>query len=127
MKYHLSNGQLKSLLIRHTPIRIALPAPEDDPPDWLEWARSVMDQDIRDRIVRAEPQVIAVGPVGSRDGLAGVIGEIEPLDRSLIWLVEVCIVDLQPRKKLHPPARLQWPKSVDTPSGRWPIERDENE
>jgi hypothetical protein len=127
VKYHLSNGQLKSLLIRHTPIRIALPAPEHDPPDWLEWARAVMDDDIHDRIVAAEPAVIAIGPHRAAEGLGSIIGEIEPRDRSLIWLCEVCIVNLQPLKKLHPPTRLQWPKSVDTASGRWPLEKDENE
>lgn len=118
--YHLSSGQLKSLLLRHTPIRIALPAPEDDPPDWLAWARSVLDDDVQDHLVSAVPDVIAVGPGAGHEGLESVIGRIEPRDRSLVWMVEVVVCDLDPVKILHPRARTQWPKSVDTSGGRWP-------
>ena len=123
MQYHLSGRQLKSLLIRHTPICIALPAPEDDPPDWLAWARSVLDADVRTHLVSAEPDVITLGPGRGSDGLASVIGEIEPRDRSIVWQVEVVICDLNPIKSLHKRERLQWPKCVDTESGRWPREQ----
>jgi hypothetical protein len=122
MHYHLSSRQTKALLIRHTPLQIAIPAPEVDPPDWLEWARSVMDSDIRDHITRAVAGVIAVGPPRGSDGLASVIGEIDPHDRSLVWMVEVVLLDIQPIKSLHPCLRLQWPKCVDTAGVRWPLE-----
>lgn len=123
MHYHLSGGQLKSLLVRHTPIKIALPSPEEDQDDFMKWAKSVMDDDVREYLFSAETDVIAVGPGRGAEGLSSVIGEIDPRDRSIVWMVEIIVCHFKPRKSLHPCARLQWPKSVDTASGRWPLEK----
>jgi hypothetical protein len=123
--YHLSSAQHKQLTDRFGPLLIALPAPEDDPPDWLAWARSVISEKHRAYVVAAVPTVITVGP-SRADGLTGVIGEIEPPDKSFSWGVEVVLCDLDPPgKSRHPRSRPQWPASVDTQtaSGRWPRER----
>ncbi len=120
--FYLSNGQAKELSIRNTPLLIALPAPEDDPDDWLTWARESIAQ-FGDYVVSAEPQVITVAPA-QRDGLEGVFGRIVHADHkrpALTIGVDAVVVELDPKGKPRSPrTRLQWPGSVRAGSQSWP-------
>ena len=125
MIYHLSSAQHKQLTDRMGPLCIALPAPEVDPPDWLEWAKSMISEKHRQYVTQAVVTTITVGPPQG-DGLTGVIGQIDPPDKTFSWGVEVVLCDLDPpMKSRHLRSKPQWPASVDTgkPFGRWPRER----
>jgi len=75
MRFILSNTQKKDLLIRNTPILVALPAPAEDPEDWLTWAReSIIDQG--DCVTFACPELLTVAPSPGRAGLDGFFGQI---------------------------------------------------
>jgi hypothetical protein len=125
MIYYLSSAQHKQLTDRMGPLRIALPAPQDDPADWLQWARSVISEKHRQYVVDAWPEVITVSP-SRGGGLDGVIGSIETRDADFAWGVEAVLCDLDPPMEArHPRSRPQWPARVDTQtaSGTWPKER----
>lgn len=122
LTYHLSNAQRKELLVRGTPLAIALPTPIDDPPDWLAWARAALGDE--GQYVSRRPEIIsmAVGPRKSDAGLTSVIGGfVDALTEPFCWLVEVAIVELDPpTAPRHKRAKVQWPGSVQTKYGRWP-------
>ena len=111
--YELSNRQRKSLLVRGTPIRIALPVPPHAIDDPADWARSVLPVDLRQCVVRAEESEITVDPRVGGDHLSGVLGAIVDYDRDQPrWLVTVMavIVEMSPHNPRHKPeTAIQWP------------------
>lgn len=123
MKYHLSNAQRKELLVRAVPLAIAIPAPMDDPDDWLAWAQESLGDE--GQYVHRIPEVctLPVGPLKSDAGLTSVIGGFVSPAEGFYWRVEVAIVELDPpctpRGKR---VRVQWPGSVQDNFGRWPRE-----
>lgn len=121
MKYHLSSNQAKELVLRATPLEIALPAPPDDPPDWLAWARNAIVQ-FGEYVVSAEPTVLYVTP-NTGDGMAGVIGCIgdQPPKGTFFFSVEAVLCELDPpvaaRRERQ---RCQWPGCAMLGDQRWP-------
>lgn len=122
MIYHLSNAQRKELLVRGTPLAIAIPVPMDDPPDWLAWAQAGLGD--LGRYVSRAPEIMSlpVGPLRSDSGLTSVIGGfVEASPDSLYWIVEVAVVELDPPdKSRHKRSKVQWPGSVQTKYTTWP-------
>lgn len=121
MKYHLSSRQAKELVLRATPLEIALPAPPNDPPDFLEWARSALIQ-YGEYIVTAEPTTLYVTP-NDGDGLSGLIGMIgdQPPRGVFCITVEVVICELDPPVKARRErTRCQWPGCAVLGERRWP-------
>lgn len=122
MNFRLSNTQKKELLIRATPLRIALPTPPEDPDNWLQWARTSLLEEGKyvtgvfvDRISVTTP---------SSQGLGSVIGSIvhgEPAYDSLTWGVDVAICNLDPpASPRHDRLPVQWPLYAETNGSRWP-------
>jgi hypothetical protein len=122
MRFHLSNSQIKNLIIRSTPLAIALPAPPVDPPDWLEWARHAIVQ-YGEHISTVEPCVLTVSRNGQDgDGLAGYIGSIhnEPPE-GFCWGVDAVVCHLDPPvKPRRERLRVQWPGCAMKGDRRWP-------
>lgn len=121
MKYHLSSRQSKELMLRATPLEIALPAPPDDPPDWVAWARNAIVQ-FGEFVKEAEPCVLYVTP-NNGDGLSGVIGCIgdQPPRGQFYFGVDAVVCKLDPpvaarRDRL----RCQWPGCAILGDQRWP-------
>jgi hypothetical protein len=115
-QYILSNAQQKDLLIRKTPVILALPAPPDEPADPVDWARSVLQEDVRELItgVRLELLQVAPYPAGPRDTLTQLLGAIveePPADQWTIW-VDAALVTLAPQYPRHPAGKPQWPLAV---------------
>jgi len=125
MRFRLSNAQRKDLLIRGTPLAVALPVPVTDPDDWFEWARkSLCEEGIY--VAGVDVQTITVAPP-SGAGLTGIIGRIVHDDAAnadvLTWGVEVLVCDLDPpTKPRQPRKRLQWPQYAESIAGKWPAE-----
>jgi hypothetical protein len=110
--YELSNRQRKSLLVRGTPLRIALPVPPHEIEDPMSWAQSVLPRDVRQYVRSAEEQEITVDPLTIGENLTGVLGAIREYDRDQPrWLltVVVVVVTLEPDDIRHKPERLAWP------------------
>jgi hypothetical protein len=124
MTYRLSTRQRKDLLARAQTLRIALPAPADDPPDWVAWARSALDPLDQEYVTAAEVDVLTVRPPMGRDGLASVIGDITTDDHAgLCWRVEVVIVTLEPLGGArHAAGQVRWPGSARIAGLTWPRE-----
>jgi len=126
MIYYLSSAQHKQLTDRMGPLLIVLPAPEEDPTDWLTWARNQISAKHRQYVAAASVGVLRVQPPGGT-GLQAVIGQISThSDDALTWCIEVVFCDLNPPMAArHPRSAPQWPASVDTESaaGKFPKER----
>ena len=123
MKYYLSNAQRKELLVRAVPLAIALPAPMDDPDDWLIWAQEALGDD--GQYVHRTPEVftLPVGPVKSDAGLTSIIGGFVRPTGEFYWRVEVAVVELDPPcKPRGVRGKIQWPAFVRDNFGRWPRE-----
>jgi len=116
MIYRLSNNQRKELLVRGTPLAIAIPAPFSDPEDWLAWAKQSLGDE--GQYVHKVPEVmmLPVGPPNTDSGLASIIGNLATAtEQPFHWLVEVAIVELDPPlSSRHKRSKVQWPGSVDT-------------
>ena len=122
MRYHLSNGQRKELLLRGTPLAIAIPAPPEDPPNWLEWARNVIVEDGQ-HVVSAEPCTVTVSRSGIEgDGLTGFIGTIhEGTPDFFCWGVDAVVCHLDPPgSSRRDRKRVQWPATAVRGDQRWP-------
>jgi hypothetical protein len=123
MRFRLSTAQRKDLLIRGIPLRIALPAPADDPPDWFPWAKRALGEEgiyLRNVVVES---ILVAPPSGG--GLTGVIGRIvhdeDSNAENLTWLIEVVLCDLNPpTKPRHRRKRPQWPQSAEHNGQKWP-------
>lgn len=108
--YLLSNRQRKDLLVRGAPIELALPAPPIKIDDPVNWARTMLPQDVRQYVTEARLDLVRVA-LGNRSdaGLTSIIGEIvERIDRLTIG-VSVVRVLLTPAARRHPAVGLQWP------------------
>lgn len=122
MLFRLSNTQKKELLIRATPLRIALPTPPEDPDNWLQWARRSLLEEGKyvtgvfvDRVFVTTPSI---------QGLGSVIGSIvhgEPADDNLTWGVDAAICNLDPpAPPRHGRLPVQWPLYAEHNGVRWP-------
>jgi hypothetical protein len=116
--YLLSSNQQKELLIRHQKLEVALPVPPDDPPDLVDWARSVLPEDFRPLVESARYDTIEVSPKvnASDENLTDVLGAIigkdgPPAGILTIW-VEAVIVRLSPRSPRGGPGPMKWPQNV---------------
>lgn len=121
MRYNLSNSQRKELLIRHQPLEIAVPAPVQDPPDWLAWARWSLCDDGQ-YVQSADPDVVLVEYMPGGGGLTSILGRILPdgqESQCLHWWVEIVRIRLDPPgKPRHRRSALQWPVSAVDARGR---------
>lgn len=108
--YYLSGRQAKELLIRGRRLNIALPTPPMPQTDWIAWARSVLDPEIRSYVVAAIRDEVRVRPTGD-GGLAEWIGQIDLDADARYWTFAVAII----RVSLSPPhprgetPKIQWP------------------
>ncbi len=117
VSYRLSNQQRKKLLIRGTAIRIALPVPPYDYGDPLEWARSVLPEDVVPLAREASEQELYVSAIRSPgDTLTQHLGHIihEMLETSpvLVQVVIAIVVDLVPVSVRGRDQKIQWPHKV---------------
>lgn len=129
MHYRLSQRQAKDLLLNRKPLLIALPAPIEEPEDWLAWARgAILDHGYL--IVSAEPEMINVAPNPHRSGLEGYLGAIitdaDPA-MTLTLGVDAVICQMLPPGKdsLADACRLQWPGVAVRGDSVWPPKRTE--
>jgi hypothetical protein len=128
MHYRLSSRQAKDLLLNRKPLTIALPAPIEEPEDWLAWARGAI-LDHGELITSAEPDMIDVAPNPHRSGLEGYLGAIltegDPA-QTLTLSVDVVVCELRPsgRGKPAEPCRLQWPGTAVRGDAVWPPKRE---
>jgi hypothetical protein len=115
--YTLSSRQQKELLIRGQDLLLALPHPPVEVRDPVDWARSVLPQDLREYVVAAEPGTVVVQPPHSRkvraDSIDACLGNINPSNDSPRWLVSHAIILATlrfstPRGKTP----IQWPANV---------------
>ncbi len=124
--FRLSNRQRKDLMIRQVSLKIVLPVPSEDPPNWKRWARQMLPDEAASIAHVSEPQSIPVAcsSVADADGLADYIGrlDITPDDQRLQIMVEVVVVTLTPpgSKVRHRSSKLEWPGSYDFGDVRLP-------
>lgn len=123
--YMLSGRQLKELTVRGSQIIIALPAPWDASRDPLEFARVSLPR-YSDSVVRAEWGRVCVAANSRSEGLAGVLGNIKPIDQPPTgWyvVIQVALVTLcgTPRPR-HRKPQPQWPANVQV--GDWRLVED---
>lgn len=123
MLYRLSNRQVKDLLISGVPLEIMLPAPPDDPPDWLEWSRNRIigyGQYVTD----AQPCSVRVVPrqVPRFDNLTDLIGTIILDDRKdFSFSVDAVSVLLDGPNIRNNRQRPQWPLEAVGGEMTWPL------
>lgn len=123
IRFELSNGQKKALLIRAQPLRIALPAPAIAPENWLLWARESLWEHGRLITGVIQDHIDVCSPSGQ--GMSGVIGRIVRQDETpvLTWGVDVIICNVDPPVKArHPREVVQWPgRAFNVETGQeWP-------
>jgi hypothetical protein len=110
--YYLSSRQAKELLIRGRPLRIAVPAPPGPTPDPLDWARSVLDPQLRPMARDARRMIVRAVPYlgGEMCGITEIIGRFAA-DHERDWSVgvEVVALTLAPTRPREAMARTQWP------------------
>ena len=130
MHYRLSQRQAKDLLLNRRPLTIALPAPIDEPQDWLAWARGAI-LDHGELITSAVPEVISVAPNPHRSGLEGYLGAIltdaDPAQTLTIG-VDAVVCELWPggfAKLGGEMVRMQWPGVAVRGDAVWPPKRTE--
>lgn len=129
MHYRLSSRQAKDLLLNRKPLTIALPAPIEEPDDWLAWARGAI-LDHGELVTSAVPEVISVAPNPHRSGLEGYLGAIITDDDPAMTLtmgVDAVVCELRPagRGKIGETVRLQWPGTAVRGDAVWPPKRTE--
>jgi len=125
MIFRLSNRQRKELLIRATPLLVALPAPRDCPESdsgMLAWARRSLPED-SGHVRRAYREDLCVAPPCG-DGLSAVIGQIvQGRSAGLCWWVDCVLVELDPpTQPRHPRTRAAWPAAAVTEQRQWPAD-----
>lgn len=117
IKYHLSNGQKKDLILQGRRVTIALPVPPHEIDDPIEWARSVLDEDAAECVTLAvEDELWCLAPsVTNRSDatLSAHWGQIvtEP-DRKLCIRVVVVLVTLTPRNCRGTRPGISWPSHL---------------
>lgn len=117
IKYHLSTGQKKDLLINDLRVTIALPVPPHEIDDPIDWARSVLDEDIAECVTHAaEDEVWCLAPsVTNRSDatLSAHWGQVvtEP-DRKLCLRVVVVLVTLTPLHCRGVRPGISWPSHL---------------
>ena len=117
IKYHLSNGQKKDLLLQGRRVTIALPVPLHEIDDPIDWAHSVLDEDAAERVTHAiEDEVWCLAPaVTNRSDftLSAHWGSItrEP-DGNLCLRVVVVVVTLTPRNCRGVRPGISWPSHL---------------
>lgn len=117
--YQLSNAQRKELLVRATPVFLALPAPPRDPRDPIDWARSVLPSDVRHLVHTADQESVEVAPkpTGPRNTLTDVLGAIvgpkPPASLYTVWIDCIVVCLLPPGDEArHKGGPVQWPVNV---------------
>jgi hypothetical protein len=127
--YALSSRQKKSLLVRGTPLLIALPLPATPPDDLLAHARAAITGVEPSLIVSATEEEILVQlpALAGTKSLASIFGEI--CDRAAPNLPEpltvvVIVARLEPRGSRHKPDPIAWPATYQDSQGTiWPKEQ----
>jgi hypothetical protein len=117
IKYHLSNGQKKDLLLQGRRVTIALPVPPHEIDDPIDWARSVLDEDIAERVTHAvEDEVWCLAPSVTNRSDATLSSHwgrvvIDP-DRKLCLRVVAVVVTLTPRNCRGTRPGISWPSHL---------------
>lgn len=119
--YLLSSNQQKELLIRKQKVKVALPAPPEDAPDLVAWARSVLPRELSPLVRSAEQEIIEVVPKvysapapqqNLTDVLGAIVGPTPPAPGLLIIGVDAVVVLLAPDNPRGGPAPMKWPGNV---------------
>lgn len=110
--YYLSNRQAKELLVRHTRLRVALPAPVETPGDLIAWAKSVLPGDVSPLVTHAEETELVCAIQKKRnpqatltDHIGGIVG---PDATYPVICIAAIVVTLTPRQQRHERDRIQW-------------------
>lgn len=126
IKYHLSNGQEKELILRGQQLQIALPVPPHEVDDPADWARSVLDEDIAECVTAAvEDEVWCVAPAvtaRSNSTLSAHWGSItgEPAGKLSLRVV-VILVTLTPTRRFRGTRPgISWPSHLTFFGDRYP-------
>ena len=113
------------MLIRHSPLLLALPWPPDEVADLVDWARSVLPPDIRPLVREAREIWIRVVPHvhGDPSTLSEALGTIG--GRVGEWSVLMVVVEVlvSPERPRHSPMPLAWPAHVVHNGRRFPPAR----
>lgn len=115
--YLLSNKQRKELMVRGRRLDLALPLPQHPVADLVEWAQSVLPQDLRQYVRSARRATVMAAPkIGaSQDTLTDVLGTIVHEKPPAWWWVTqilAVVVELAPEHTRHTAIDLQWPLDV---------------
>lgn len=120
VKYGLSNRQAKELLDRGRPLRIAVPAPDQEEYDPRRWLAEVMPEVEPGWIVSAQERVLPVNPLGrhtasDEQSLVGLLGRIvhdrteRPPNVKVTVLVVCVVAELQAQRVARQrPGLLEW-------------------
>lgn len=118
IKYHLSNGQKKDLILQGRRVTIALPVPPHEIDDPIDWARSVLDEDIAECVTAAaEDEVWCLAPsVSSQSNatLSAHWGQVatHPDGRLCLRVVVVLVTLTPPRNCRGTRPGISWPSHL---------------